>query len=385
MTAQNVLVVGSGIAGLSHAWAAAERGCRVTICERSPAAQSASIRNFGMIWPIGQPAGSQRAIALASRTRWTRLARESGIWLNPCGSIHLAHKPDELAVLTDFAAQAPGLGYECTLLTPDEVLIRSPGARRDGLLAGLFSPTEACVNPRTAIAGFAAWLSTRYDVRIMYRTTVVGIDDRRAITAQGDEISFDQAIVCSGADIDTLFPSFLRTLGMRLCKLQMMRTPPQPGGWRLGTHLASGLTLRHYRNFAVCSCLPALVSRVASQTPELDRYGIHVMASQNDRGEIILGDSHEYDDEIDSFDKSEIEDLMLRELREVITLPDWTLAERWHGVYAKHPTLPFVHASPLPRVHVFTGLGGAGMTLSLGAAEHMCEQWLSQTAVTLVS
>ncbi|MBX3408255.1 MAG: TIGR03364 family FAD-dependent oxidoreductase [Phycisphaeraceae bacterium] len=385
MTAQRVLVVGAGIAGLAHAWAAAERGCRVTVCERSSAAQSASIRNFGMIWPIGQPAGEQHAIAMASRKRWTRLASESGIWLNPCGSMHLAHRPDELAVLTEFASQAPGLGYECKLLTPDEVLTYSPGARRDGLLAGLFSPTEACVNPRTAIADLAGWLSSRYGVRIMTNTTVVGIDERRAMSADGAHIHFDQAIVCSGADADTLFPSLLRSLGIRLCKLQMMRTPPQPGGWRLGTHLASGLTLRHYRNFSICSGLRALASRVASETPELDRYGIHVMASQNDRGEVILGDSHEYDDEIDSFDKPLVDNLILRELRNVISLPDWNLAERWHGIYAKHPTLPFVHASPLPRVHVFTGLGGAGMTLAFGAAERMCEMWLTEHAVTHAS
>ena len=44
-----------------------------------------------------------------------------------------------------------------------------------------------------------------------------------------------------------------------------------------------------------------------------------------------------------------IDDLILRELRKILRLSDWTIAERWHGVYAKHPALPVVEAKPLLR------------------------------------
>lgn len=370
-TPLDVGIVGGGIVGLAHAWSAAKRGHRVTVFERGPVASGASVRNFGMIWPVGQPAGESHEVALLTRLAWLELHREAGVWVDPCGSIHLAHRSDEWTVLEEFESLAAEFRYPCLLLTPEEVLMRSPGANPDHLLGGLYSPTELCVNPRNASRLLADWLARQFGVTFHFNTTITAVESERLRSADGRYWEFDRTIICGGADFETLFPEVLATAGMTRCKLQMLKTVVQPHGWRLGTHLAGGLTLRHYANFAVCPSLVHVRERVARETPELDKYGIHVMASQNDAGEIVLGDSHEYDADIEPFDKTLIDELMLRELHKLIRLPDWTLQERWHGILAKHPTQPYFTAQPLPQVRIFTATGGSGMTRSFGLAEQI--------------
>ncbi len=365
-----LLIIGAGVVGLAAAYIARSAGLSVTVLERHPLACGASVRNFGMLWPIGQPTGPLHDLAIRSRALWQHAAETTGLWLNPCGSLHLAHHEDEQAVLEEFIAQSPARSL--SLLTADQVREITPAAAsRLGparLRAGLHSTTEAAVNPRTASAHLAQWLAAQPNVSIQFNALVREVSDSHAITARGERHDFDFCLICGGADITTLYPDFLSTHTLRLCKLHMLATPPNQAP-RIGPHLASGLTLRHYRNFEICKSHAALRRRIATQTPELDRYGIHVMASQDDAGRIILGDSHEYDHNITPFDNALIDELMLRELQLVFNLPSWDIAQRWHGIYAKHPSLAYVHAPQSPRVHALTGLGGAGMTLSFGAAE----------------
>ncbi len=370
---QDVCVVGAGIVGLAHAWSAARRGQRVTVFERNPVAAGASVRNFGMVWPIGQPSGEAHAVALCSRQAWLDLARDAGLWVNPCGSIHLAHGDDEWAVLEEFAHAAPGLGYTCELLTPEQVLRRTDAANPDGLMGGLFSPTELGVNPRTVVRALPGWLANHQGTRFEFATTITNVEPGCVRSSGGRRWAFDRTIVCGGADFETLFPAIFHAAGLLRCKLQMLKTASQPEGFTIGPHLASGLTLRHYANFAVAASLTALKQRIATETPELDDYGIHVMASQNDAGEVILGDSHEYDSTIEPFGKAMIDRLILRELSRVIRLPSWEIVERWHGVYGKNGTRAVFDAEPMPGVHIRTGTGGAGMTMAFGLAERFWE------------
>jgi FAD dependent oxidoreductase TIGR03364 len=364
----DVVVVGGGVVGLAFAWEAARRGRSVVVFERSPRAEGASVRNFGMVWPVGQPAGRLHARALRSAERWLELRDRAGVWVHPCGSLHVAHAADEAAVLREFAdCQPPGSGRE--YLDPAEAVGRFPAVNPDGLTGALYSPTELCVDPPAAVPRLAAFLAEAHGVTVRFGAGVVGVDGRRVRLGSGEEWrAGEQVVVASGADFATLFPAVYAAAGVRLCKLQMMKTVPQPVGWRLGPHVAGGLTLAHYRGFEGCPSLPALKARLAADYPEHARYGVHVMASQNAAGEVVIGDSHEYDAAVSPFDKPKIDALILDYLRRLVRLPDWTVAARWHGLYAKHPIEPVVLADPQPGVTVAAALGGAGMTLAFGTA-----------------
>ena len=110
------VVVGAGILGLSTAWALVERGRRVVVVERAPRTMGATVRNFGMLWPVGQPAGERRELALRSRERWVEVLSRAGGWLNPCGSLHRAHEDDELELLAAFVGGREA-GDGATMLT----------------------------------------------------------------------------------------------------------------------------------------------------------------------------------------------------------------------------------------------------------------------------
>ncbi len=372
MTGQHtgVAVIGGGILGLAHAYAAAKRGLRVTVFERQERAQGASLRNFGLIWPIGQPPGALLALALRSREIWLELLASASIPYLATGSLHAAYRADEEAVTREFAALAPAHGYDCRWLPPAEALIRSPAVVAQGLRGALASATELTVDPRIVLDRLPQFLAARYGVSFEFGCAVHAASPSSIETGRG-RWRADRVIVCAGDDFETLFPALFASAGMTRCKLQMMRTPPQPNGWQLGPALAGGLTLRYYPSFELCPSLPALKRRVAEETPEYDRWGIHVMLSQTPAGEITIGDSHEYARSVDIFDKPSIDELILGYLGGFARLPDLTIAQRWHGVYARQEALPYFIASPEPGVEAVTVTRGIGMTLSFGLAEQV--------------
>jgi FAD dependent oxidoreductase TIGR03364 len=364
----DVAIVGAGILGLAHAYLAAKAGKSVVVFERSPRALGASVRNFGMIWPIGQPAGTLLSLSLRSRELWLEILGHAKLPCRETGSLHVTYRADEAAVAQEFAELAPKLGYECSWLRPCEVLERSRAVQPDGLAGGLWSSTELTIDPRQVIPSLPGFLAEQYNVQFVFGAAVTAIEPPVLHTGSG-RWQAETVIVCSGDDFETLYPQHYAASGLTRCKLQMMRTAPQPNGWQLGPSLAAGLTLRFYPAFHVCTTLPALSRRIAEETPEYDRWGIHALVSQTADGALTLGDSHEYSLAVDIFNKEEIDEIIFRYTRQFLRAPDLTVAERWYGVYARHPEKPLVVMQPEDGVRIVASPGGSGMTLSFGVAE----------------
>ncbi|MGF1566793.1 MAG: TIGR03364 family FAD-dependent oxidoreductase [Nodosilinea sp.] len=366
--ATEIAVVGAGIVGLAHALAAARRGHRVTVFERNERAVGASIRNFGMVWPIGQPPGPLRQRALRSRQIWLELADQGNFFAEPAGSLHLAYRVDELRVIEEFLAIAQAANYPVQLLTASEVAQKSPAAVTDGLLGALWSDTEVIVDPRQAISALPEVLQAAVGVTFQFGASVTEIAHPH-LTVNGERWTADHIFVCTGADFETLYPELYQASAITKAKLQMMRTGPQPNGWRLGSALCGGLTLTHYGAFADCPSLPALKQRFRQELPFAVDWHIHVMMSQNGLGELILGDSHEYGRVFDPFDRADINDFVLNYLKGFAQVPSFDIAATWHGVYAKLPGQTEFITQPEAGVTVVNALGGAGMTLSFGLGE----------------
>ena len=367
-------IVGAGILGLAHAYFAAKRGRKVVVFERSPRAQGASVRNFGMIWPIGQRAGSVHQMAMRSRQLWQEILDASGLAFRPTGSLHVVYHQDEADVAQEFCERAPALGYTCSWLTPAEVLKKSKSVNPKGLLGGIWSPTEITVDPREILAKLPDFLAEKFGVQFRFASAVRSIQLPR-IEAGLETWQAEQAIVCSGDDFESLYPETFTGSGIDRCKLQMMRTAPQKSGWELGPSLAAGLTLRFYPAFEICTAsLPKYKERVARELADYDRFAIHTLVSQTADGALTLGDSHEYGLAVDIFNKTEIDELVMKNVGEFLMAPDLAIAQRWYGVYAKHPEKSWVTIDAAPGVRIVTAVGGSGMTLSFGLAEQMIRE-----------
>jgi FAD dependent oxidoreductase TIGR03364 len=371
MKNKNAIVIGAGIVGLATARALSLKGFDVKVFERSSKAVGASIRNFGMVWPIGQPDGTLYERALRSRSIWKEIADSGAFWSDAVGSLHLAYNEEEWRVLQELYASFQ-MNRPVQLLSADEVLLKSDAVVSNGLKGALYSADELIVDPREAIGALPAFLSEKYNVEFYWDKCVSYISEQTVYIGNEEDYEADIIFICSGADFETLYPELYAEQPLTKCKLQMMRMAAQPHEWRIGPALCGGLSLIHYNSFKVAPSLPELKEKYESEMSEYLDWGIHVMVSQNGRGELTIGDSHEYGFTHDPFDKAFINEMILNYLTSFAQFKNTNVIETWNGIYPKltngETDLFF---SPEAGVYVLNGLGGAGMTLSFGLAEEV--------------
>lgn len=373
MSTPSAIVVGAGIVGMATARALAIKGYAVKIFERTHRATGASIRNFGMIWPIGQPEGRLYDRAMRSRSIWQSIGDSGAFWYEPAGSMHLAYHDDEWKVLQELYEQFTA-NRSVELLNPQQVKERSCAVVTENLKGGLYSGSELIVDPREAIAALPAYLEEQHKVEFYWGKCVSYVADNTVYVGNNETYEADIVFICSGSDFETLYPEAFAQTSLTKCKLQMMRFASQPDNWRIGPALCGGLSLIHYKSFTAAPSLCTLKKRYSEQMPGYLEWGIHVMVSQNGRGELVVGDSHEYGLTHDPFDREFINKMIVDYLGSFAQFRDTRIAETWNGVYSKRTDGETdLFFSPEPGVYIITGVGGAGMTLSFGLAEELVE------------
>ena len=364
----DVAIVGGGILGLAFALEATRRQKKVTVFERDQQARGASVRNFGMIYPLGMRPGKIFERAQRTRNLWLELGQSTKFWFNPCGSLLVARSKEEIEVLEELVSSRQDI-EGLRLLTPKETLKKSPGLVQEGLLGALWSESEICVDPQDALQKISLFLED-CGVNFQNSTKVTAVESGQLI-ANGERLCAEQIIICTGSDLQTLFPNEFRNSGVINCQLQMFRTKAQPCSWLLGPMLAAGLSLLHYPAFTELPSHKMLKDRLSKKHPKFLELGIHVLVSQHGHGKITVGDSHEYGDTPAIFYQKEIEDLIRNFLSSFLTLPDAQVSERWLGNYVSHPSGdPWIY-KPTDGVMLVNGIGGVGMTTSFGLAQEV--------------
>ena len=375
MKNKQAIVIGAGIVGLATARALALKGFSVKVFDRSQQAVGASVRNFGMIWPIGQPEGKLYNRAIRSRNVWKETCEAAGIWHEPAGSLHLAYHTDEMQVLEELHEIFNQQGRNVSLLSKAEIIDQYGAVNAANLLGGLYSPEEMIVDPGESIARLPAYFKERYAIDFYWGRCVSFITGQTVYIGHKEKHEADIIFVCSGADFETLYPEIFSALPLTKCKLQMMRLAAQPGNSRIGAALCGGLSLIHYNSFKAAPSLDNLKLRYQNEMSEYIKWGIHVMVSQNGRGELTVGDSHEYGLTQEPFDKQFINHMILDYLHQFARFKDSSVIETWNGTYPKLTNGEAdIFLSPEKDVYILNGLGGAGMTMSFGLAEEVMER-----------
>ena len=369
------LVIGSGIVGLAVTRALSDKGWKVTVIERNPKPVGASIRNFGMIWPVGQAQGPTFERAMRSRAIWLEMSKKAKFWVEETGSLHLAYTDLENQVVGEYVSAMEGI-KSAYHLNASQTVGRSPAAIKKGLKGALWTEEEVIVDPREAIWQTAAYLESMENVTFEWNKAVTEINGNK-VKSGNQSWEADMVFVCSGADFETLYPEIFAATPITKCKLQMMRLIKQPENWRIGPPLCAGLSFIHYKGFQVAPSLPKLKEFYEGQYPDLLDLGIHVMVSQNATGQLTIGDSHEYGLHLDPFDRQDINDKITGFLKTFAAFKDWTLESSWHGIYPKmtNGATEFVHQVS-PHVWIVNGMGGACMTLSFGLGEEVVQKIL---------
>jgi FAD dependent oxidoreductase TIGR03364 len=361
----DLAVIGAGIVGLAHAYAAARLGKRVVVMERNGRALGASIRNFGFITVTGQAAGDTWRRARRSRDLWAALAPQAGIAIEHEGLLLTMRRPESVRVAEAFLKTE--MGEACALLHRADLLTRWPRAAPTDALGALWSPHEVRVESRDAIPRLTAWLRERWGVAFLFDTATLEVDPPAIRTSRGS-VAAQAAIVCPGDDFVSLFPDTFARYQLTKCRLSMLRLADP--GYRLPAALMSDLGLVRYLGYAALPEASLLRARLEREQAAQLEHGIHLIVVQSADGSLVVGDSHHYHDAPHPYAAVETESLILDELR-AATAIDTPVIERWTGVYASANTRPMFADAPAPAVRVVVVTSGTGASTGFAIAEEV--------------
>ncbi|QDV28004.1 glycine oxidase ThiO [Aureliella helgolandensis] len=207
----DVLIVGSGVIGLSLAWELAQRGLRVRVLESGQVGRATSWAGAGILPPAAKYGANDaydqlKSLSHALHPDWAaRLQEETGIdtGFQKCGGLYLARTRAEAATLVASQFWWQEHGIEFHRWSPEELMRHEPAlaALVPQLKSAWFLPEEYQLrNPRHLKALAAA--CSLAGVELIEETPVdevlIGPSGVASLRAGDEVFQADQLCLCSG-------------------------------------------------------------------------------------------------------------------------------------------------------------------------------------------
>jgi len=376
----DLIVIGAGVLGTFHAYHASKLGKRVLLLEKDQHPSGATVRNFGQAVPSGLASGWFE-YGKRSTEIYKEIQAGFDISVRNNGSVYIASDEDEQALLHELKSVMDMRGYEAQLLSARQCLTQWPALKNGYCREALFFPQEISLEPETMIYRLLQFCKSRFP-NLSYLPSTSVTDCRvegslvRVVTSDLLQFTAEKVILCNGSEFKLLFADLFRESGIVITKLQMLRTIPQPEV-KLEGNILTGLTIRRYESFAECPSYSSL--KTQPHLAELKKWGIHVLFKKALDGSVIIGDSHEYANVLQSDSlgftvNQHINELMLSEAERIVSFNVKKIATFWTGFYSQHLEKNLVEHDIGNRIHIRTAIGGKGMSSAAGYAERSIQR-----------
>lgn len=377
----DLIIVGAGILGLSAAIQAAEQGLKVQLFEKDAAPAGATQRNFGMVGTstLSRPDAKWREYALETRKFYQRIQAQHDISFQQRNGLYLANTELEWQVLHEFAQAAPDYRIPVELLNRQQLFEKYAYLNPETKIRGaMLFQEDYSVEPHLAGSRLLQY-AQQLGVEIHCNACVVRARSKDGLAeiqlASGQRHAAAKVLICHGEVTQILYPEILQQLGLQRCSLQMALT--RPLAHELQASIYSGLSISRYPAFEICPSHQALIDE--SQQGLVKKYGIHILLKQNQSGQIILGDSHEYSaiDAAPQFSqREEISQFILRYCKENIGLALPEIESRWNGYYLAHPGELACVTEAESHIYLISAIAGKGMTTGAGFMKEVLENYI---------
>ena len=222
----DVVVLGGGVVGVMTAWFLAERGLRVTLCEKGRIAGEQSSRNWGWVRQQGRDF-AELPIMMEAMRLWQGLAQEMGpdLGFRQEGVVYLARSEAEVAGFEAWRAEAAGHGLDSRMMSRADVAATIPGGE-EPWLGGLITPSDARAEPWSAVPLLAAGAVARGAVIVencAVRALDIAAGRVAGVVTEAGRIACDQVVVAGGA----WSALFLRAHGVVIPQLAVLASVAQ--------------------------------------------------------------------------------------------------------------------------------------------------------------